>query len=114
MHRLRSLAIPSVAVSLLWIHGQAAAQTSPPDAVAAQILQLRRDHRWTDVLARTHPSAVTRFKRQIVAMMSLSVGMDRSSAYASQTQHNILSYLFRVSSLEELKATPAESLLVRF
>jgi hypothetical protein len=111
MHRSRWLAILSV---LMWIHGHAAAQTSAPDAVAVQILRLRHDHRWTDVLARTHPLAVSRFKRQIVAMMSLSVGMDRSSAYASQAQHNILSYMFRVSSLEELKATPAESLLVRF
>jgi len=114
MHQSRWLPILSVAAFLPLSHGHAAAQTSPPDVAAAQILRLRRDHRWSDVLARTHPLAITRFKRQIVAMMGLNVGMDRSTAYASQAQQNILSYMFRVRSLEELKATPAESLLVRF
>ena len=113
MHQSRWLPILSVAAFLPLSHGHAAAQTSPPDVAAAQILRLRRDHRWSDVLALTHPLAVTRFKRQMIAMMSLS-GMVGSNAYASQTQHNILSYMFRVSSLDELKATSAESLLVRY
>jgi len=85
-----------------------------PVALATAILRAQKHHDWATVLRLADSRAIAHFKREIVGMMSLTLDMPTHSAYADKAQRNILSYMFGVTSVTELKATPADTVLVRF